>query len=996
MSQQVQQSYQSQQSQLVQAFTLYKANKDEPHRNQLIDFMNSMPLDAWQSEVKLFDLEKDIKALIIDAKLAQITSEHSTFIFPLSSSLENLIQRYITFKVNFRVNGMAIAAVGALAASDGNLSQGMFFLSEISSAEAGGGAASAQSDTEDTSSPRRKRARVDETDTNDTPYRLAWIRQLVRLLNEDLDNWTGIDTLFDTENVLMSCYDLHSNNTGFKRKLFLTREYVFAQAISTSIVGFERLLLEDIASFELFSRHKVLLDKALGFISNYYPDRLIIMASALPDFESFTKDALNLSEPAFEDYKTRSGFLGIKLLFEGFISFIHNPHRLSNGFSKDQIERCRFEKLSSYNPDAIIVKLLIDLDGAEGLRHLSLNMREFIHNKDYEKIVDCPLKNDLLELEQQRVQLLTWEKALAANKLKAAYTLPYQITPDARKTVFVLLDCSASMGWAANQNNADDDDDDDDDAPIFTRWDMAKRFLYSMLEQLNDDDRILIILFNDSVRTLMPDLMTVGSLRDDFPELIEGASPSGGTQIVDAFSEVNSYISQTEDFEPNLSQIVIITDDDIHHGALDGEDNLRVKYEVETGFTGAYPAVFAVKTLEGVHARAASQMIVDSFHLPGSLMDQLKRALPNIDFVVNVHDTGSVNDLFFHLRKAYSGFSVSQVHGALNLYCEDMPELELDPEEESEQEYEDDFDESVSEEESEEDEDEVREDEDSDETEDEIFDMEPDDAHAQLMQLSQQVVSSVFASIPGLNAGFADSDEDDEDLDELSTRLIAKHGLDILHLPLSRSYINWFKKDYFDKSNIGSWFITSLCCNRKVDANEIAPLPEEVQKLIFGFLSHSGSYVNPKMQIQLRKVDIIPPALTSQVCTQDQVNFLIRSLSSRQGDLVEDIHNLETEFLRYVARSITKASDVINSFRRILSSVMVPENRLQFDKEPYFLKNWEHVLYEISSTEIYYHKHVVLSHLPLMSSPVLPYAQSILSDGEGQDIDEVAPDCLVS
>ena len=220
-----------------------------------------------------------------------------------------------------------------------------------------------------------------------------------------------------------------------------------------------------------------------------------------------------------------------------------------------------------------------------------------------------------------------------------------------------------------------------------------------------------------------------------------------------------------------------------------------------------------------------------------------------------------------------------QVSGALNLYCEDMPEQELDSEEESEQESEDDFDESVSEDESEDDEseDEVRETEDSDETEDEIFDMEPDDAHTQLMQLSQQVVNSLFSSIPGLNAGSADPDDedlDDEDLDELSTRLIAKHGLDILHLPLSRSYINWFKKDYFDKSNIGSWFITSLCCNRRVDANEIAPLPEEVQKLIFGFVSHSESYVNPRMQIQLRKVDMIPPALNSQVCTQDQVSFL--------------------------------------------------------------------------------------------------------------------------
>ena len=65
------------------------------------------------------------------------------------------------------------------------------------------------------------------------------------------------------------------------------------------------------------------------------------------------------------------------------------------------------------------------------------------------------------------------------------------------------------------------------------------------------------------------------------------------------------------------------------------------------------------------------------------------------------------------------------------------------------------------------------------------------------------------------------------------------------------------------------------------------------------------------------------------------------------------LHSLETEFLRYVARSITRASNVINSFRRSLSSVMVPENRLQFDREPYFLKNWEHALYEINSTEIY-------------------------------------------
>ena len=156
-----------------------------------------------------------------------------------------------------------------------------------------------------------------------------------------------------------------------------------------------------------------------------------------------------------------------------------------------------------------MTKLLIDIDGIEGFRYLSRATHNFMADKNYESIIDCPLKDELISLENQRKQLLTWEKAITAGRVKPSYTLEYESTPETRKTVFVLLDTSTSMAWPSNQDAPDpnpSDDEEDEDAPVISRWDKAKEFLFSMLEHLNDDDRIAIILFNDSVRTLLPDL----------------------------------------------------------------------------------------------------------------------------------------------------------------------------------------------------------------------------------------------------------------------------------------------------------------------------------------------------------------------------------------------------------------------------------------------------------------------------------------------------------
>ena len=302
-------------------------------------------------------------------------------------------------------------------------------------------------------------------------------------------------------------------------------------------------------------------------------------------------------------------------------------------------------------------------------------------DKNYECIIDCPLKDELISLENQRKQLLTWEKAISAQRIKPSYALQYESSAQMKKTVFVLLDTSTSMAWPSNQdvpNPNPSDDDEDDDAPIISRWEKAKEFLFSMLEQLNDDDRIAIILFNDSVRTLLPDLMTVGSIRDDFPELIDDITPSGGTRILGAFSEVNQFIVDTEDFDPNLSQIVIVTDDELNQATIDGDDDIKYRYEADTGFTGAYPSIFAVKTLADNQDQVVSQVLVDSLNVQGCLMDQLRSAIPDIKFVVNVHDTDSVNNLFYHLRCAYSGFSTNQANGSLNIYCEYVPESDSD------------------------------------------------------------------------------------------------------------------------------------------------------------------------------------------------------------------------------------------------------------------------------------------------------------------------------
>ena len=990
--QQAQQSYQSQQSQLMQLFTLYNANKDEPHRNQLIDFMNSMPLDAWQSEVLLNNLEKDIKDLIVAAKLTQITSGNSSFTFPLSSSLDALIKRFVIYRINYQVKLMSSEGGGAMASSDGNLAATAFFLTQAAQHEF-----SAQSDDETTRSPRAKRARVAVQDSIDNPYRLAWVRQFARCLNNDLDNWIQQEVLFDTPNVLMSCYNIHADNFGFRRKLFLTKEYVFAQVISTQIVGFERLLLEDAADFWVYSKHKNLAQIVLNLISTYYPDRSAIMANTLPNLDSFAKNKLDLSEEEFEVYKSSMGYLGIKMLFDGFTSFMNNPNRLSNGLDDSQLNQCRLNELSFYHPDSVLTKLLIDVDGIEGFRYLSRATHNFMADKNYESIIDCPLKDELISLENQRKQLLTWEKAITAGRVKPSYTLEYESTLETRKTVFVLLDTSTSMAWPSNQdvpNPNPSDDEDDEDAPIISRWDKAKEFLFSMLEQLNDDDRIAIILFNDSVRTLLPDLITVGSIRDDFPELIDDITPSGGTRILGAFGEVHQFIVDTEDFDPNLSQIVIVTDDEINQASIDGDDDIRYRYEVDTGFTGAYPSIFAVKTLADNQEQVISQVLVDSLNEHGSLMNQLKVALPNLNFVVNVHDTDGVNNLFYHLRCAYSGFSTNQVNGNLNIYCEYMPESDSDAGSDSDEggissadsieeeiDIEIDIEPAGSNYSSNSDE--------SDDTESDHLDTEQA-AQYSLMQLSQSVVNSVFESIPNLNLPI------DENINEYALSLIEKNGLVDISISMQRSFINWFKKDFFDQANILSWLVSSICFNRHIDQGNILRLPEDVQKLIFSYVTSAKKYVNPSTNINLKHVDFISPALRMQICSEEQKDFIVKSLSSKISELIEEIKSLEDELQRGVNRSITRISNNINLCRRKLTNVAVPQNRLHFDSKPYFLSNWEQVLHDIESSESIYHEHVVLSHIPLMPPPIMPYAKSILESEQEEQIDDFVPDCLVS
>ena len=478
--QQAPQAYQSQQSQLMQAFTLYKANKDEPHRNQLIDFMNSMPLDAWQSEVLLNNLEKDIKDLIVAAKLTQITSGNSKFVFPLSSSLDTLIKRFVIYVVNNKARVISSDG-GAMAYSDANLAASAFLTQAPQSESLAQSESSAQSDDETTRSPRAKRARVAVQDSIDNPYRLAWVRQFARCLNNDLDNWMQQEVLFDTPNVLMSCYNLHADNFGFRRKFFFTKEYLFAQVISTQIVGFERLLLEDAADFEVYLKHKNLLDLVLNLISTYYPDRSVIMANTLPNLDSFAKNKLDLSEEEFEVYKSSMGYLGIKMLFDGFTSFMNNPNRLSNGLDDSRLSQCRLNELSFYHPDSVLTKLLIDIDGIEGFRYLSRATHNFMADKNYESIIDCPLKDELISLENQRKQLLTWEKAITAGRVKPSYTLEYESTPETRKTVFVLLDTSTSMAWPSNQDAPDpnpSDDEEDEDALSFQGGIRQKSFYF--------------------------------------------------------------------------------------------------------------------------------------------------------------------------------------------------------------------------------------------------------------------------------------------------------------------------------------------------------------------------------------------------------------------------------------------------------------------------------------------------------------------------------------
>ena len=133
-----------------------------------------------------------------------------------------------------------------------------------------------------------------------------------------------------------------------------------------------------------------------------------------------------------------------------------------------------------------------------------------------------------------------------------------------------------------------------------------------------------------------------------------------------------------------------------------------------------------------------------------------------------------------------------------------------------------------------------------------------------------------------------------------------------------------------------------------------------------------------------------------QVCSDEQKNFIVRSLSSKRSEVIDEIKSLEDDIQREINRCITKISNTINSGKRKLTNVAVPQNRLQFDKKPFFLNNWEQVLHDIERSEKFYHQYDILSHLPLMPPPVLPYAQAILESEQETNVDEFPSVCLVS
>ena len=762
----------------------YKKNSDKADLvNKADKFINGMfgvSYDNFCEYLKKPEVDKDFISILADIKINQVLSaDKSSFFYPSRPGLQKLVDRYAFFQASIEDKKEIIKA-DKIAKESASVSYA-------------------------SGSPEAKKIKfTSRHDKLINEYNSAWVRQLLRCLCADIKNWAKPDILSSTEDLIMDCYYIHSDNSNYNNKLYLTSEYIFAVNLGSRLYGFKELLLKDKDNEKLFAVHQDFLDAIINMLSVYNPNGLLDINKSRLDLEFYASKILNLKQDELAEYLLSSGFLAIKFFYDLFASVIQNPRSLYQGFDLMLLEKLRVsaQNITIYHPESVVVKLLIDYDGFELFTDCYDSLLDQVKLHDFSNLPNSPLKrfleNSIVPYENSKL----WESAFSEREnFSSKYNMIIEHKQNKNKTIFILLDYSSSMVWASDPGN------DDEDLGNISRWIKAKSFVREYLEDLKDLDdnyKVSVILFNDNTSCLSGFDVSLDSLIDDFDELISNFDPSGGTNIEKAFEMVYKQINDYSDFDPSACQIMIVTDDELNH--FDENDNLINRYEIKTGFMGVCPAVFAVSVYlndDPNLVEAGCKNISDTFSQKSPLMKQLLEYIPDINFVFNIHKRDNLNNFLLLLDKTFDNFSLNEMKGVVDIYYAKNSN--------------------------------------NDDLEVEEFN------YTQIPGYDEGMAGAgagAGAEVDDFSPVFPDP-EFGPDLE--AGILVANNEIPSVSLSVKRPFFNWFKRDIFNPWHDFLLYNEMLCVNKYTQK---VYLPECVRKIIFSYLSHRKFYVKLDMEIR--------------------------------------------------------------------------------------------------------------------------------------------------